>query len=242
MKLGLHRRLAHKIGYDIDKFNRQLTVESHLRALLPTLDIDLVLDVGANQGQFVQMLRYVGYQGEVMSFEPGSEAFRALQKAVVQDDQWQAFNIALGDTEVEAELHLSQASVFNSLHATNEFGRQKFGGRIASADSETVTVQRLDRFLDEYVANFKDLRVFLKMDTQGHDSAIFEGAGEYRAKFSGIQSEIAVTPIYEDIPDYMTSLTLYRSYGYEVTGMYTVKRHLATGHVVEFDCVMAPAR
>ena len=78
------------------------------------------------------------------------------------------------------------------------------------------------------------------MDTQGPDRAVFEGAGEYAGRFCGIQSEIAVTPIYDDVPDYMESIALYRSYGYEVTGLYTVNRHRATGHVIEFDCVMAP--
>lgn len=240
MKLGWHRRLAHKIGYDIDKFNKQLTVESHLRALLPILKVDLVLDVGANQGQFAETLRYIGYEGQIISFEPGSIAFGVLCSEASRDSRWQVHKVALGDEVAELKLNVSRASVFSSFHPANEFGRKKFGAAIDAPETETVEVVRLDHFLDEHVSDFSRRNVFLKMDTQGHDTAVFEGAGKYRSMFAGLQSEVAVTPIYEGIPNFDTSLSLYKSNGYEVTGLYTVNRHRATGHVIEFDCVMAP--
>lgn len=248
LKLGWHRRLAQAFGYDIDKFNKQLTVETHLRELLPRLGVDLVLDVGANEGQYVGVLRHVGYTGQIISFEPSAEAFAKLAQAAAKDDSWQVFNIALGDATGEATLNISGASVFNSLHQSNEFGKAKYGAAIESPieapSTETVSVERLDTILhmlrEEKVVDFADRNVFLKMDTQGHDSAVFDGAGEYASRFSGLQSEIAVTPIYDGIPDYMDSIALYRSFGYEVTGLYTVNRHRVTGHVIEFDCVMAP--
>ena len=240
LKLGWHRWLAHKIGYDIEKFNKQVLVESHLRALLPRLNTDLVLDVGANEGQFVEQLRHIGYTGQIISFEPALSTYNKLNQAAAQDPNWTAFNTALGSTSGNAVLNTSGASVFSSLHKPNEFGKEKFGNAIAAPTSEDVVVERLDNFLSEHVADFDQRNVFLKMDTQGHDREVFEGAGEYASKFSGIQSEIAVTPIYEGIPDYMESLALYRSFGYEVTGIFTVNRHRQTGHVIEFDCVMAP--
>ncbi len=239
-KQGWHRWLAHKIGYDIDKFNKQVIVETHLRELLPRLHADVVLDVGANIGQYAEMLRYVGYRGRIISFEPGQAAFARLQEAAAQDDLWQVYNLALGDSPGTAVLNVSNSSVFSSLHQTSDFGKEKYGGSMDAATTEEVKIERLDSFLNEHLPDFEHKKVFLKMDTQGHDRAVFEGAGDYAGAFCGIQSEIAVTPIYEDIPDYMESLAMYRSYGYEVTGLYTVNRHRATGHVIEFDCVMAP--
>ena len=240
LKLGWHRRLAQTFGYDIDKFNKQLTVETHIRELLPRLGVDLVLDVGANEGQYASVLRHVGYTGKIISFEPSVVPFAKLVTAAAKDDSWQAFNIALGDAPGDATLNVSGASVFSSLHQPNDFGKAKFGAAIEAPETETVSIQRLDAFLNQHVVDFDDLNVFLKMDTQGHDNSVFEGAGEYASRFCGLQSEIAVTPIYDDIPDYMESIALYRSFDYEVTGLYTVNRHRVTGHVIEFDCVMAP--
>ena len=40
--------------------------------------IDYVLDVGANEGQFIQNLRYYGYKYDVLSFEPSLKAHKKL--------------------------------------------------------------------------------------------------------------------------------------------------------------------
>ena len=240
LKLGWYRRLAHKLGYDIDKFNQQLTVETHLRDLLPRLKTDLLLDVGANEGQYAQMLRYIGYVGEIISFEPGQVAFSELSKLAAHDPLWSVYNLALSDRAGAAELHLAGASVFNSLHATSDFGAQKYGANIESSSTETITMVRLDEFLPEHVPNHGERRVFLKMDTQGHDLTVFAGAGELRNQFCGVQSEVSVLGIYQAVPNYIDALNIYREFGYEITGIYTVNRHRVTGHVIEFDCILAP--
>ncbi|MEM9622219.1 MAG: FkbM family methyltransferase [Pseudomonadota bacterium] len=235
-----YRRLAHKLGYDLVKFNKQITVETHLRALLPVLKVDLVLDVGANEGQYAQALRYVGYTGDIMSFEPAAAAYARLSQRAQADPRWQTFNLALSDTQGSAELHQSAASVFNSLHATSEFGRQKFGASITADTTETISLNRFDEFAAQHLPDLAKRRVFLKMDTQGHDLAVMRGCGDWATRFCGLQSEVAVMPIYEGIPDYMQAISEYRALGYEVTGLFTVSRNRASGHVVEFDCVMAP--
>ena len=51
-----------------------------LRDCLTAHDINLVLDVGANIGEFVQKIRRLGYRGLVVSFEPNPEAFAQLTR------------------------------------------------------------------------------------------------------------------------------------------------------------------
>lgn len=241
-KIKIHRRLAHKLGYDLEKFNRQVTVDTHLRELLPRLNIDLVLDVGANTGQFGHALRDIGYEGQILSFEPGAAAFQQLEDACRQDSQWLAHKMALSTTEGEVELLVSEASVFSSIHASNEYGAAKFGDDIATDHKEMVPMQRLETFIDTNIKDFSKRKVLLKMDTQGHDRDVFTGAGKYRDKFSALQSEISVLPIYEGTADYMEMLAMFREFEYEVTGLYTVSRHRKTGHIIELDCVMVPLK
>ena len=57
--------------------------------------INLVLDVGANTGQFGRSLRNRGYAGRIISFEPVKEAFTALENAARGDDLWTTSNLAL---------------------------------------------------------------------------------------------------------------------------------------------------
>lgn len=47
---------------------------------LDTRSIDVVLDVGANIGQFGQSLRAGGYRGKIVSFEPVKAAFDVLSR------------------------------------------------------------------------------------------------------------------------------------------------------------------
>ena len=46
--------------------------------MLGELRVDCVLDVGANVGQFGDMLRTIGYMGTIVSFEPVDATFRTL--------------------------------------------------------------------------------------------------------------------------------------------------------------------
>src|ERR1700686_1867632 len=69
---------------------------SFLRRLLTQLDVDCVLDVGANRGQFAQELRGIGYNGQIISFEPIASEFSVLRRKFANDSKWRGYQIALG--------------------------------------------------------------------------------------------------------------------------------------------------
>jgi hypothetical protein len=55
--------------------------------LLRAYDIDFVVDVGANAGQYAAGLRAAGYAGRIVSFEPLTAPHRALAGATARDPQ-----------------------------------------------------------------------------------------------------------------------------------------------------------
>ena len=74
--LKVIRSILNPIGYDIVKYrttNPAHIVLDHLNIN----NINTVLDVGANAGQYSHELRKAGYKGRIISFEPLSEAFQA---------------------------------------------------------------------------------------------------------------------------------------------------------------------
>src|SRR6185503_14223092 len=66
----------------VDKRRLNLLPEqTHLRRLLAHLDVDCVFDVGANTGQYAEMLRRrAGFRGRIVSFEPIPEAASEVRR------------------------------------------------------------------------------------------------------------------------------------------------------------------
>jgi hypothetical protein len=87
--------LALNLGYDI----RQTGSHFYKRPIdfLRSRNIDLVIDVGANVGQYAERLRKDAYTGWIVSFEPTAAAYEELAALANKDGRWKAINIALGD-------------------------------------------------------------------------------------------------------------------------------------------------
>ena len=82
------------------------------------------------------------------------------------------------------------------------------------------------------------MRAYLKMDTQGFDLQVFEGATGVLDQFVGMQSEACCVPIYDDMPRLPEQMLAYEKLGFETVGMFAVFRDRPTMRVIEFDLVM----
>jgi len=100
------------------------------------------------------------------------------------------------------------------------------------AETIDVPVKRLDEALDR-----KENRIFLKMDTQGYDLNVIEGAAGIVRRIVGLQSEISVTPLYDGMPHFTESLVAYERLGFRIVDLFVVNR-LDDGSVLEYDCLM----
>jgi FkbM family methyltransferase len=141
-----YQKFARAFGYSILRRERQPTADAHLSNLLRASGTDLVLDVGANRGQFARMLREEGYQGEIHSFEPVAATYGELAAAAAGDPAWTVHQAALGAAPGEAVINVTGASDMSSLLQPNEFGQEKFE-RFEVARTKTVRIDTVDAFL-----------------------------------------------------------------------------------------------
>ncbi|MEM6325518.1 MAG: FkbM family methyltransferase [Bacteroidota bacterium] len=232
-------RAKHLPAWRVRKRLAQHLYWQDLAHLIGTFDVDLVLDVGANRGQFGRDVRArAGYTGEMHSFEPLPAAFKALRERVQGDAAWTAHPFALGAEAGEAELQMPGSAVLSSFLAPAPM-LQQMGGLDEPPRTETVQVCRLDDVFNK-VAHAEGRRILLKMDTQGFDLQVFAGAGDVLESVVVLQSEISVVPIYEEMPPLTESLRTYTDAGFRLSGLYPIttldKRALT---ICEFDALFA---
>jgi hypothetical protein len=69
-----------------------------LKRLLARLEVDCVLDVGANLGQYAVELRMIGFKGLVISFEPTPSLHAQIANWSKSHPNWKTMDVALGRT------------------------------------------------------------------------------------------------------------------------------------------------
>lgn len=190
----LLKRLLNRAGIDVVR-HRPVPLHLARRAhLLSRFGVTVVLDVGANAGLYGRELRNLGYRGRIVSFEPLSSAFARLAELSAKDGAWEAVNLALGAQGGEARLNVAGNSWSSSL-------RPMLDAHLSAAPesryvgTETVRVEALDGVFERYVR--PDDRVWLKIDTQGHERDVLAGAARSLARIDTIQLEMSPVRLYE---------------------------------------------
>lgn len=169
-----------------------------LRRFLSAFAIDCVFDVGANRGQYATMLRKdAGFAGTILSFEPNPEIFAELERSAASDSKWHVFNMALSDFDGTASFNIMAADQFSSLKKPSGEQDAVFAERNKVTRTLDIQCRRMESLLPELKGAYGFARPFLKMDTQGHDLSVCEGAGGALSDMAGVQTELGVRPIYE---------------------------------------------
>lgn len=194
--------------------------------------------MGANEGQFAKELRSY-YRNDIISFEPVTCAFEKLAKAASSGPKWHVHKLALGSQASASIMNIPDHAVFSSMLRTNDYCLQHFGGQAVSKREEVVSVQRLDALIDNIVPDLENSRIFLKMDTQGYDTEVFQGLGSMLKHVSVLQSEVSLISIYEGMPHWTDILPIYENVGFRIVGMFPVTRD--SGRIIEYDCLLVKA-
>lgn len=163
-------------------------------AMLRQLDFDLLLDAGANKGQFTLMATRVRPEARVHAYEPHpgeSKTFRAIHggnpKVVLHE-------LALGETEGTADLIISKRTDSSSLLPAAKTLSDLFSGTEPSGDTCTVRVAPLDAFPLHWQSA---RRALLKIDVQGYELSVLKGAHQALKHCAYVYVESSDIVLYE---------------------------------------------
>jgi hypothetical protein len=112
LKMLIRHRLVRKLNQALNRVGLRLTrypppADRRRARLIQRHAVTVVVDLGANTGQYGSMLRQHGYRGMILSYEPLPTAFRQLSAQSAGDANWQAFEAAVGAANGSVTLHVA---------------------------------------------------------------------------------------------------------------------------------------
>lgn len=188
------RKFLWRFGFDIIRFEPRSHPLARRKQMLESYNIDVVLDIGANVGQFALQIRDIGYTNKIVSFEPMTSAFKLLKAKAKPDPDWEIFNFALGDAEDKQEINISRnsysSSLLDMLPAHLESAPEsKYIGK------EIIEIKKLDTIFSD-LCNPSN-KVYMKIDTQGFEDKVLKGAENSLRHIHTVQMEMSLVPLYE---------------------------------------------
>jgi FkbM family methyltransferase len=226
------RRLIARVGKQIDFYKRHPLARR--MKLLQSFGVSLVLDVGANTGQYALALRRAGYQGRIVSFEPVARAHALLSRKANRDPKWSAVKLALGNASRRAVINVSGDSRSSSLLEMLP-AHQKIAPYFGRSHREEIEVRTLDSVLREH-ARPRDV-IFLKLDTQGYERQVLDGGRASLRRISGLQVEMSLVALYQGAVLLPAMLSYLGSRGFELMSLEDGFCDPATGRMLQMDGV-----
>jgi FkbM family methyltransferase len=192
---GLHRARAAlwRLGVDMQRYPASDPLYPVAR-ILSAHRFDHVLDVGANDGGFATAIRRLGYAGQIWSFEPLSRPFARLRAASAGDDSWRVEQVAVGAGRDPVVVNVAG----NNQASSSVLGMLDTHVDAAPGSAFVGTETVAQTTLVDVLAQIPEgSRVYLKLDVQGYERFVLEGAGDSLARVSAVQMEVAFVPLYD---------------------------------------------
>ena len=227
------KQMLHRVGFELRRFSVEQSENARFISILRTHNVNLIFDVGANAGQFGVLLREIGFDGKIISFEPLSDARAILLNISKNDPLWQiALQTAIGEENGEIEIQIAGNSQSSSvLDMLDTHVR-------AAPDSKYIGKEKVAlRTLDSIAPDYMDSNsiAFIKIDTQGYETQVMNGAKKLMSQIVGLQVEISLVPLYKGQCLFDEMLKKLKNDGFELWSISTVFSDPNTGQLLQVD-------
>jgi FkbM family methyltransferase len=227
------RRGLRRLGLEVSRY-RGDPYGAFRQRFLDHYQVDLVIDVGANSGQYGEGVRACGYRGRILSFEPVTAARTRLEACAGDDDLWAVSAKALGSVTGAAKINVAGNGAMSSsllpmlaAHSSASPGADYVG-------TEDVEVCRLDELTDMIGAA---RRIHLKLDVQGLEGEVLDGARALGSRIAGIEMELSFVPLYEGGLLYREAFERMADTGYTLKQLFPGLTDYRTGALLQADAI-----
>mgnify|MGYP005631354269 CR=1 FL=1 len=220
--------------FDMQIVRYSNTDEFRITSLLENHNIDTIIDCGANNGLYGKNLRKQGFKGEIISFEPIKKIFESLKGKSQKDKYWSAYNYALGDTNKRSTINISgNLSSSSLLEILPQHIESEPKSKVIA--KEEIEIKSLSSIFDELNLNNKS--IYFKIDVQGFEDKVLDGAEDIISKIKGIQIEMSLVPLYGKSILMPEMINRMKRYGFELMGVLPVFWDKSTQQMLQVDGV-----
>lgn len=229
------KQLLLRLGFIIKKSTVDTNPSLQLIKTLNFLNIDLVLDIGANIGQFAEELRFFGYEGKIVSFEPLPQEHKILTKKANNDKNWTVFKRgAIGNEDGMIKINVSENSVSSSILGILD-SHVSASKNSKYIDQVETCINKLDSIFPEIEKSGKN--IFLKIDTQGYEWNVLKGSEMTLQNIKGLLIETSIEPLYKDQVLSEEIIQYLKNKGFQVWGFQNGFTNPENGRTLQLDLI-----
>lgn len=230
------KKLFKKLGYDVVRLSGGLghgTAENELLKILKSVNTDLVLDIGANKGQFGSALYNYGYQGKMLSFEPLSKMHELLKNEAGKHNGWTVYDrCCIGENEGTTTINVSNlvgnSSILDIKSTQYNVAQSHY---VDKEDVPQITLASLNN--NDLVSAAKN--IFVKMDIQGYEHFVLSQVPNTSYRINGFYLELSLVKLYDNQEDYLYICKQLRDFGYDL--VYIEPESIRSGRMIQFNGV-----
>jgi FkbM family methyltransferase len=200
---------------------------------LSQTNIQTVIDVGANRGQFARVARALFPDSRIYSFEPLDDCYRELVRSFSADPKFQAFNVAIGAQAATMTMHRNQFDASSSMLPMTEVMPHDFPF-LKSTSEVTVRVQRLD---DACRGLALEPEILVKIDVQGYEDRVIAGAQELLGRTKLVLAEVSFEALYAGQPLFQSIYEQLAALGFGYRGNWEQIVSPRDGRVLQADAI-----
>jgi FkbM family methyltransferase len=211
----LIHRLLNRLGYRVYNIAKEAKYQKIQKwNFLTRIQVQTIIDIGANEGQFANEISNIFPLAEIYSFEPLADCYEKLVSNFRDNKRVHTYNFALGEQDGEITFSRSSATASSSILRMGNL-HKKLYPHTATLIEEKVKIKRLDDVLADL--DLGDY-MLLKIDVQGAEDKVIKGGPEVFKKASIVVTEVSYATLYEGQPLFRDIFALLEGFGFTYIG------------------------
>ncbi len=203
--------------------------------LVKDFNINTIIDIGAHVGRFTLEISRILPDAKIYSFEPIKEVYEESLRNCRNINNFQGFNIALGNFNGNAKIHRNKYLPSSSMLGIEDLHIEAFPFTRETHDEEIVVRKFDDVVIEEDLQ--LDPEILIKLDVQGYEDKVIRGGIDIFKKARVIMTEVSYYELYKGQAQFDEVYDQLRNMGFKYKGSINNLFHPTKGLLLSSDAV-----